>query len=145
MNLKLALVLLSILLASCDQNSKTNFLLPSGSVYYNDLSIRSDKLWYKKNSKKPFSGDFYEVSGDQKWSEGSISQGMMTRWVKYHLNGNKKSVQVWQGGKHEGVQKKWHSNGNKFIEMEYKNGQKLSSNFWDRKGKKVNSIKEAKH
>lgn len=53
----------------------------------------------KKNSKKPFSGDFYEISGDQKWSEGSISQGMMTRWVKCHLNGNKKSVQVWQGGK----------------------------------------------
>ena len=81
MNLKLTLVLLSILLASCDENSKTNFLLPSGSVYYSDISIRSDKLWYKKNSKKPFSGDFYEVSGDQKWSEGSISQGMMTRWV----------------------------------------------------------------
>ena len=99
----------------------------------------------KKNSKKPFSGDFYEISGDQKWSEGSISQGMTTGWVKCHLNGNKKSVQVWQGGKHEGVQTKMHSNGNKFIEMEYKKGQELSSSFRDRKGKNVNCIKEAKH
>jgi len=144
MKSNLHLLIALIFLIGCEKNQPAKLSLPLGSVHYNTLSLRSDKLWYKKDSNEPFSGDFFEMSGNAKWSEGTVDNGKMTKWVKYHLNGNRKSKQVWKNGNLAGIQTKWHSNGKKFIELNYKDGEELSVSYWNKKGKTVNDIEDAR-
>ncbi len=144
MKSRLSLIITISFFIGCDKNQSIKVSLPVGATHYENLSLRKDKLWYKKNSNERFSGDFFEMSGNEKWSEGSVKDGTMTKWVKYHLNGKRRSQQVWKNGKLQGVQIKWHSNGKKFIELNYKDGKELSANYWNKKGKAVKNISDAK-
>ena len=140
----LLLLPLFLLLGGCGNEPANKYMLPAGAVNYRSLVVKEDQLWYRQKSDTLFSGNFYEMSGEEKLSEGSIKDGKMVSWAKYHLNGIKRSKQNWKDGKLEGLQTKWHGNGKKFVELEYKAGEELFAKYWNSKGKAVDSEAAAK-
>lgn len=125
---------------------------------------KRDGLFYKKNSKKPFTGNYVEYyENKQKESEGSIKDGKEvgthTRWyrhgtkwkafiykdsdqtkmkcIEWYKNGQKKYEGMYEKGRANGISTWWYQNGWKKSEGNYKNGIPVSDSFkaWDKNGR----------
>ena len=49
-----------------------------------------------------------------------------------------------KNGKKEGSEITWHLNGQKFSEVNYKDGEKISEKFWNKKGEPIATAEESK-
>ena len=51
---------------------------------------------------------------------------------------------MWKDGKGDGLMVRWHANGLKKSEANYKDGKQISKKWWNNKGEPVDTIEEAK-
>ena len=83
----------------------------------NDL-MRTDGLWYKKDTDVPFTGKV-----DQGLSRGELKNGEREgHWVIYYENGRLWYKGAYKNGKQEGPWLWYHDNGQLWSEGAYKNG-----------------------
>ena len=89
-----------------------------------DTQIRND-LYYLPNDTKPFTGkNLCKNKNGQIKSEGKVKKGKLvseTRY-RYHVNGQKEVEQNFKDGKKDGRVIYWWANGKKMIERNWKEG-----------------------
>ena len=54
-----------------------------------------------------------------------------------------KTAKKWKNGKLNGLSTKWHVNGKKKEESNYKDDEVISVSYWNNKGEEVDSLEEA--
>ena len=138
------------------------------SKYDMSMITRYGGMWYLKESKKPFTGIGYVLSGqsgekiiESKYLKGQLHgqhnewwengkkkrQGRYKtgkrhgRWVEFHENGNIFTENSYRNGIHDGRSTEWHKNGAMYYRGEYENGEKLGSwEYWDDRGRLIDYV-----
>ena len=102
--------------------------------------VERNGIKYQVNSETPYSGKSV-ISHDngQKYYERSFKNGkqvgLETLWYK---NGQKREEGTLnQNGKHDGLFTSWYKNGQKRLEVNYKDGEKMSETKWYSGGQKL--------
>ena len=128
------------------------------------MLIRSDGVWYLRDSTKPFSGIAYVLYDNSKRNkESKYSKGQLHgvhnewwengkkkkhgrykkgkrhgRWVKYYENGKIQLESTFKNGIKDGVIQEWHENGMVHYKGEYDQGERLGSwEYWDDLGRLI--------
>ena len=82
-----------------------------------DLVVR-EKIYYKKFTSKPFTGDI-----DEELTKGSFKNGVMHgKWEFYYKNGQLKRKGKMKNGVEEGLFEEFWDNGQLMYRGNYKNG-----------------------
>ena len=103
-----------------------------------------DGLFYQNN--EPYSGwvkAMYasgQAEGLCQLKDGK-QDGLEMRW---HENGQKSYEETYKDGKMDGLALRWHENGQKAAEANVKNDKLISVKYWNSKGEPVDSAEEAR-
>lgn len=90
---------------------------PSWSETMDDLVVR-EKIYYKKFTSEPFTGDIIE-----ELTKGSFKNGVMHgNWEMYHENGQLKRKVKLKNGVEDGLFEEYWDNGQLMYRGNYKNG-----------------------
>ena len=89
------------------------------AINLNELEFRGfDSVAYLIDSDTPYTGNSSE----------------------FYENGRKKWVKIWVDGKLNGTSTKWHENGEKIKEVNYKDDKEISAKYWNSKGEPVDAL-----
>jgi len=122
--MKKLLILLLSLLISFKSYSSFFGVFDKTICVKTDAQVRND-LYYLPNETKPYTGkNLCKNENGQIKSEGNIKKGTLvseTRY-RYHVNGQKEVEQNFKNGKKDGKVIYWWVNGKKMIERNWKEG-----------------------
>ena len=96
-------------------------------------------IYYQKNQSQPFTGiaQTYQTKANVKYksSEAQYNQGKKETETTYHPNGKIKYQETYLNGRINGVFIEWHDNGQKAREIEFNNGDIVSTvSTWYKNG-----------
>ena len=142
----LIIVTLPLLLGGCGKEPVAEVKAKLDGVNYKELEIRGNifnEIAYHKGS--PYTGKSFELydngqkSSEENWKDGKRN-GLNLGW---HENGQKDSEANYKDGMTVGLEVWWHENGQKSGELNFKDGEPISEKWWNSKGERVDSYKEA--
>ena len=77
-------------------------------------------------------------------AEGNMKNGKKDGpWISWYQNGQKMAEVNWMNGKKDGLWIYRHNGGQKMGEEQWKDGEKISAKYWDSRGEKVTTLKDA--
>ena len=110
----LLLLIASIYVSGAERNEK-----------YYDVEVREDKLLYKKEEEKPYSGIVTITEEDKIIKKEVYENGKLNSAKGYYENGNIKWESTsYKDGKLDGISRIYYDNGQLKMETNYKDGEK---------------------
>ena len=116
------------------------FIISCSKPINEESLVERNGIYYQVNSETPYSGKSFTLHDNgQKYYERSFKDGkqfgLETLWFK---NGQKREEGTWnENGKQDGLYNTWYKNGQKRLEVNYKNGKKMSETKWYSGGQKL--------
>ena len=149
----LLMIAISILTVGCGEKAEAEVKPeePVAETKPELEGVNQDELEYRggiaylKGSETPYTGKSFELydngqkSSEENWKDGKRN-GLNLGW---HENGQKDSEANYKDGMTDGLAVWWHENGQKSGELNFKDGELISEKWWNSKGERVDSYKEA--
>ena len=111
-----------------------------------DQTINRKGLIYLKDSDSPYTGKLFEFHANSlKKKEISLKDGKLDgKKILWYEHGQNQAEVNYKDGKKEGSEITWHQiGGQKMGEEQWKDGEKISAKYWDSRGEKVTTLKDA--